>query len=89
MTVPIGVLHFSPLYWTDPEKFDPERLVSNFKIYTITGFHPVEVGASPSKKKEREREREIVCFLCCNIIRDLATTSYKIFESLNDHLKSM
>ena len=55
MTVPIGVLHFSPLYWTDPEKFDPERLVSNFKIYIITGFHPVEVGASPSKKKERER----------------------------------
>ena len=65
MTVPIGVLHFSPLYWTDPEKFDPERLVSNFKIYIITGFHPVEVGASPSKKKERERERERDCMFFC------------------------
>ena len=26
VTVPISVLHYSPLYWTDPEKFDPERL---------------------------------------------------------------
>ena len=26
VTIPIGVLHYSPLYWTDPEKFDPERL---------------------------------------------------------------
>ena len=60
MTVPIGVFHFSPLYWTDPEIFDPERLVSNFKIiYIITGFHPAEVGAHlpppPLKRKEREK----------------------------------
>ena len=26
VTIPIGVLHYSPVYWTDPEKFDPERL---------------------------------------------------------------
>ena len=58
MTVPIGVFHFSPLYWTDPEKFDPERLVSNFKIiYIITGFHPAEVGAHPPPSKGKREKR--------------------------------
>ena len=27
--VPIALLHYSPLYWTDPEKFDPDRLANN------------------------------------------------------------
>ena len=27
IAVPISVLHHSPLYWKDPEKFDPERLM--------------------------------------------------------------
>ena len=26
--VPIVLLHHSPLYWKDPEKFDPDRLVT-------------------------------------------------------------
>ena len=26
VTIPIGLLHYSPLYWIHPEKFDPERL---------------------------------------------------------------
>ena len=25
IAVPISLLHHSPLYWKDPEKFDPDR----------------------------------------------------------------
>ena len=27
VAIPIGLIHRSPLYWKDPEKFDPERWV--------------------------------------------------------------
>ena len=26
IVIPIALLHYSPLYWKDPEKFDPDRL---------------------------------------------------------------
>ena len=39
IAVPISVLHHSPLYWKDPEKFDPDRLESYSSYIYITCQH--------------------------------------------------
>ena len=30
--VPISMLHHSPLYWKDPEKFDPNRFIPTHRL---------------------------------------------------------
>ena len=36
IAVPISMLHHSPLYWKDPEKFDPNRYIATVTVHALT-----------------------------------------------------
>ena len=62
IVVPISLIHHSPLYWNNPEEFDPERL--QYSLHAVTVRLKLDYVTKCAGSRQRKKPRDLKCATC-------------------------